>query len=398
MKPRLVLSSNAVWPPPFVVWSFILSYGMVTAGLWFIERPLHINNALVSDSPEVKNIRMVILGMAAALYAFFRLVRFHPVCNQAHADWLKSTPWTAERPLPMGPVHPVFQDVILIAALMAIAKFHAHADPFSPAIVFFFIYLIGMTFLLAATRQWLSCLLLGFLWPTLMLPEVNGWTVAFLLVCIVIVIWDGHRRSLRSFPWNFRSLFNRPASSVFQTDIRLDFGSLNGAVQSSLGWPLMALSPKLKSVTMSQSVCISLAALFGWWSYCLLRSTNAEPTPELFMIFAFIAAFMRLGIYLNGTTAPFHFWARFVWGRILVPGYDQIFLTPVFVAIVGILGATLIKHSGSAFALSESGTFAFIWYLLLAGGPTLQAWALTGQHGFRPPSRTSANKQSLRPL
>ncbi len=399
MKRPLFFYSNLVWPPPFLVWLFVISYGLVTASLWLIERRWQGVGEIVSDTPEIQGIRMVILGIAAALYAIFRLVRFHPICNQAYADWLKTTPWTAARRLPLGPIHPVLQDAIVIGVLAAIAQWHVHVEAAFPVSIFALFYLAGMTLLLAATRRWWSCLALGFFWPALLLPGAEGWPSILLLAAIVIVIWHGHRQSLKAFPWSFRSLFNRPNGSVLQTEIKLELNNRNtAALQSGLGWPFAAVSPQIGSGTISCRTSICLSALFGWWSYCVIERAQPDPSPELVMIFAFVAAFIRLGTYLNGTIPPFSLWSRMVWGQILVPGYDKVFLTPMLTVLVGILGAILIKHSGDWIPVSESGVFALIWYVLLSGGPTLRNWILTGQHGFRPPARATANKQFLRPI
>jgi hypothetical protein len=39
-----------------------------------------------------------------------------------------------------------------------------------------------------------------------------------------------------------------------------------------------------------------------------------------------------------------------------------------------------------------------IWFALLAGGPTMRKWILTGQHRYRSPTRLWTNKQLLRPI
>jgi hypothetical protein len=398
MKRPPFFYSNLVWPPPWLVWLFVFAYGFVTASLWLIERPWHGPGENLSDIPEIKGIRMIMLGIAAALYALFRLVRFHPICSQAYADWLKATPWTAARRLPLGPIHPVLQDAVVIGVLTVIARWHAHVDAALPVSVFAMVYLVGMTVLLAATRRWWSCLVLGFLWPALLLPSAEGWPSSLLLAAIVIVLWHGHRQSLKAFPWSFRSLLSRPNATVLQTEIRIEINNQAAALQSRLGWPFAALSPKISSGAVSHRTSICVSALLGWWSYCVIECARPEPLPELMMIFAFMAAVFRLGTYLNGTMPPFSLWSRVVWGRILVPGYDKVFLTPMLTALAGILGAILIKHSGNRVPESESAVFALIWYLLLSGGPTLRSWILTGQHGFRPLGRTGANKQLLRPL
>ena len=378
-----------------LVWLFVLSYGMVSACLWLIELPVHGTAVVDYDNNNVVNIRTVILEGAAALYAMFRLWRFHPVCNQAYAAWLKSSPWTADRPLPLGPIHPVWQDGVVLGVLTVIAVWHAHIDARLPIGVFAVFYLAGMTVLLAFTRRWWSCLALGFLWPAFFLPPMEGWLAIPLVATIIVVIWHGHRQSLKAFPWKFAGVANHTTGSVLQTEIRIGDRNAPGA-PPNLGWPLQALSPKVKPAAISHLTSVCLSGLFGWWSFCLIEHVKPDPLPELIAVFAFLAAMFRLASYLNGTMAPFNLWGRIASGRIIVPGYDKIFLTPLASMLVAIVGGMMIKRSGPWCPVAESCVIALTWYVLFVGGPTLQNWVLTGQHRFRPPARLNANKQLLK--
>ena len=298
-----------------------------------------------------------------------------------------------------APLHPVLQDAVVIGVLTMIAVWHAHGSALLPVEIFIIFQLAGMTLLLAIARRWWSCLVLGFLWPALLLPAAEGLPSSLLLVAIALVVWHGHRQCLKAFPWDFLSVINRPTGSVLQTEIRIDLNNRNSSsAQAGLGWPYMALSPKIRPVTVSHLTSVCLGTLFGWWSYCFIECARPDPLPELLMLFSFITAFFRLATYVNGTTSPFSLWSRIVWGRILVPGFDKIFLTPLLAVVVGVLGGMLVKHSGDWVPVTESCIFGLIWYVLFAGGPTLRNWILTGQHGFRSPARLNANKQLLRPV
>ena len=128
MKRRFPFHSNTVWPSGWMIFFFAAIYGILESGLWLlgIATPGSLD---VSDVPDVKNIRTTILVIATIAYAFHRLWRFHPACNQAYAAWLKSTPWTANKPLPLGPVHWVWQDAVVLGTLTAIAIWHAGVRP-----------------------------------------------------------------------------------------------------------------------------------------------------------------------------------------------------------------------------------------------------------------------------
>ena len=392
---KVPFHSNTVWPPPLLIWLFVVAYGLLAASLWLIELPFRGTGATIPDPEGIVKIRTAILGGAAGVYALFRLWRFHPICNQAYSAWLRSSPWTAGRPLPLGPVHPVWQDGVVIGVLTVIAVWHAHIDPIVPVEFFALSYLAGMTMLLAFARRWWSCLALGFLWPALILPGVEGMTAIPLIATIIVVIGHGHQQSLKVFPWDFMKNPTRPAGSLLQLELRIDGRSASG-IQSNLGWPFGILSPKVQPAAISHLTSICLSTLFGWWSFCGMEHLKDCPPPELIVVFAGLAAVFRLARYCAGLMAPFSLWSRIAWGRIVVPGFDKIFLTPLVAVLVSILGGMVIKRSGVRVPVTESCVFALVWYVLFAGGPTLRNWVLTGQHRFRPPAHLNANRQLLK--
>jgi hypothetical protein len=394
MSRQIPFHSNKVWPPALLVGIFFTVYGLVTGGLWLIEPRGPYVTIDFSEFQEVAGLHKALIGIAAAIYAMFRLLRFHPACNRAYATWLTLSPWTAGRPLPAGPVGPVWQDAAVIGALTAIGIW-SRVDPLIPLGIFILVYLVGFTFLLIYVRQRAPCLVLGFLWPVLILPEAAGVMQIVILAAIAAVMWYGHIKSLKAFPWK---PFRKTPASLLQVDIRIEgIGSATAAgAQYNLGWPFLALSPKTQPPAISQRTNLALGALAGWWSFCVIEASQMNPLPEFILVFSIFAALSRLGIYYSGVLAPFNILGRIVTGRLIVPRFDRIFLTPLAVVLTGILGCIIVKRSGQWYPQAESCVIAAIWFVLFGGGPTLRNWALTGQHRLRPPSRLSANKQMVR--
>lgn len=399
MKRPFPFHSNLVWPPPLLVGLFVLFYGIVTAGVWFLDFTFAQQGVRIFDTEDMVSVRKAILIGAAAIYALYRLWRFHPGLNQSYAAWLKASPWTSDRPLPCGPIHPVWQDAVPIGVLTAIALYHAHVNPALPALAFGFTYLLGMTLLLMLTRRWLFCLVLGFLWPALMLPGI-GWTGGIAVIAgMLAVIWFGHRASLRAFPWDFLAqFFSRPSGSMLQLEIRIPGlgGAPATAAQTNVGWPFVALSPKTQPGSISTLTSIAVSALIAWWTFCTIVRSGMDPAPGLLLFFAIVMAIIRLAIYGSGVSAPFGLWGRIVSGQPLLPGFDKVFLTPLAAILVAITGGMIIRRSGSWYPAVESAVFALVWFVLFVGGPTLRRWNLTGQHRFGPPSQLSQNAKTLR--
>ena len=401
MKRAIPFHSNAVWPPLFLFIIFAVAYGLLEAGMWMIRTV-----SPGADMPELANIRFVILGAAALVYAVFRLFRFHPACNPAYSAWMERSPWTPDKPLPVGPVHLVWQDAIVVGSLAALTHWHAHGNPVIPLIAFGMTYLCGLNLLLAITRRWTSCLVLGFLWPTLLLPQAKGWPRAAVIAAIIFVLFHGLRASLRAFPHGFfktsaNPLGQRPSSILqLQLDVRIPVLSSASFDTSSkaVGWPYLALSPKaeIPSVTTRTSFWIGL--LIAWWTYCLSAFFEGPVAPGFVMFVGIVLAGLRLLVYCKNVTTPFNIWGRFATGRLLIPGFDRIFVTPLGVIILGTLGGALMRRMGEeSQATTGACIIGLLWFVLLASGPTLRNWLLTGQHRYSAP-RLLSTKQPLRPL
>jgi hypothetical protein len=170
------------------------------------------------------------------------------------------------------------------------------------------------------------------------------------------------------------------------------------ASDSRLGWPFMALSPKLQPPGISMERGVAFGALAGWWCYCCIEATDADAAPELILWVAFGAAIFRLISYCSAAAPPFNLWGRLGTGRLIVPGYDRVFLTPLAVAVLGMVGSVIIKRSGPWYPEVESCAWAAVLWVLLCGGPTQRRWRLTGQHRLNPCRPNSNNRQMLRPV
>jgi hypothetical protein len=229
-----------------------------------------------------------------------------------------------------------------------------------------------------------------------MLPQVAGIRRYFVVGIIMLVIWHGHRRSLAAFPWDF--LKRRVSGSGLQTDIRIDIAMVPAApgVTYNLGWPFHSLSPKVHPPSISLRTTAALSLLFGWWSFCVVEASNMDPLPELILVFAILTGIGRLATYCSGCTPSFNIWGRISSGRIIVPGFDQVFLTPLALVLVAMLGEIVIRRSGSWYPVTEAVVFGMTWYVLLGGGPTRRNWMLTGQYRIQPLRRTNANARVSR--
>jgi len=156
------------------------------------------------------------------------------------------------------------------------------------------------------------------------------------------------------------------------------------------------LSPKYEDKTISTSTSLAVSALVGWWTFCIIVNSKGEPLPGLVVAFAVAAATVRWLIYCAGVTPPFSVWGRIASRRLILPGFDRVFLTPLAVILVGIMGGVIVRHAGAWYPVAESCATTILWFVLLSGGPTLRNWMLTGQFRFRPSPAVRGNNQMLR--
>ncbi|MCI0747370.1 MAG: hypothetical protein L0Y58_18345 [Verrucomicrobia subdivision 3 bacterium] len=302
MKRLVALHSNAVWPPGLLVIGFILLYGGFNAAILAIELMLAVPFGELSRVPDIAEFKKFILMLSAAAYAAYRLWRFHPACNPAYAAWLKLSPWTADKPLPLGPLHLVWQDAVVVGTVLAIAKWHAHVNPLWPAIAFVLFYFAGFTIILIGTRRRAACAIFGFLWPAMILP-LQGWQRLLLMAAFVVVIWRGHLQSLRAFPWEFLSDSPQPWSkpkSIWQTNIQ----AVPSQLPARAGWPFAVLAPKLESRSISLKTTWTVSLILGWCIFCILIRAQAALPPEMILVAAIFGAIFRLAIYCKSPRTP----------------------------------------------------------------------------------------------
>lgn len=394
----------AAWPSFGLILIFAIVYFIFCAGIVIIGNASLARLRAILSAPETACVLAILIGTAAVIHALYRLARFHPGCNFAYASWLALSPWTSAKPLPLGPITPVWQDAVVLSVLGALGYATSRINPVIPLADFGWTYLIGLTLLLALTSTWPYFFAVCFLWPSLFLTNGEQTPLVVIFAAIVIVLWLGLRRSLQTFPWRQENRTSpglaKPftAESFFRMEIKIVDGMNAFATQSTVGWPYSQLSPKakFKSVSITNSFRVSL--LIGWWAYCIMKAGSMEPMAPLILVFGIGGGLVRLGIYLGSLGPPFSFRSRLLTGRLIVPGFDQIFVTPLAAIAVAIVGGMIIGHQDFFCPEIHAIFIGLILFILLRGGPTMRNWVLTGQHRFQPRFAGGKNRQYFRPV
>src|SRR5262249_52085445 len=95
-----------------------------------------------------------ILVIGTLSYAAWRVQAYHPLYLPPYQTGLAGTPWTSRQPLPLGPVHLVPQDVLLVAAVVLSAWLNGDrwALYVPQLFLFYYVWLLGAS--LFGTGAW----------------------------------------------------------------------------------------------------------------------------------------------------------------------------------------------------------------------------------------------------
>jgi len=322
---------------------------------------------------EFDKIETFYLFVCAAVYGAYRVGRFHPLLRKEYQSWLLTTPWSAAQPAPLGPVHVVVQDAVIMAVI-ALLAWEAQAN--GPAIVviaFELGYLAMLGFVLFHLRQlWLGYFLVFCAGLMLRLLPNYLMSIGVGLAAYSIVIFP----RFAGYPWSEEEHWSdalRKPREPYAPD---------KAYQ--LGWPFGRLGPRFLSEDriprLDALVCAVLAGwilhVFAWWQLTLPGGI----TLMFYLYFILVICIQsRLITYLPGYAPPISLLGRIRTGRIIVPGYDQVFIAPLTAIIVPAL-LNIYRPAGIPDDVFHPTAVAAGLLAILGMGPDLKVWRLTGNH------------------
>jgi len=191
---RVLARLRRVAPPRWALFAFLLFYILCEGPVWYLERKLGRLDMPNRFGPRILRGASVLLGA-------YRLAAFHPYFRPRYLRWLKGTPWTVSKPLPLGPLELVPEDGLALALL---ALLSANLPDFTALYIiniFLFAHILALisTFLKtgALVHGYCALLFLGFI------PQFWRWQwVDFaILTGIYLLVHEGLGHALRKFPW-----------------------------------------------------------------------------------------------------------------------------------------------------------------------------------------------------
>ncbi len=373
-------------------------------------------------------------AICAMGYGLFRVLYFYPLTHKKYGQWLATTPWAYGKPLPLGPVHLVWEDLLVvvvlilaalvglwnfctsgaIADILLIEQFHAASAIMVTAGIiaacFFLTYLIILTLAITA-HKYITAVL--FLIPLILYPHLNLWigTGIFGLICVLVFL--GLRHTLQRFPWNSPQWTRSPRELLLDDVHR----------QGLIGWPYRQIGPP-RSVRQDNETLASIVfcAMVGWWMLAgphlalmlgrvkdmteaietldaRLRDSNPSGNSTLFVIWFLLVLFLtacRLFTYLRDTLPPISLIGRVRTGRWVIPGYDKVLVTPILMVLYGWFGPGLWVSMGLPLIAVPAVSMTGLLLLCMLLGPTKESWRHTGQYRARawgPPTKVSKQQQ-----
>lgn len=301
----------------------------------------------------------VVLLFVAGLYGFGRVVRFHPELLPRYKPWLATVPWRPGMPLPLGPVHPVGRDLLVLVPLALLAQFASGGSWAVPLLVFGVAYLVPMWVAFLGRGWWACALAVGFAGLVRAAGDVP--VTAAIVVAMLAAALLGLRQSM---PRQELKPDTKPSAA-------------------GLGSPFEELAPVPPPTPVPLAHAAAYAGLAGWWVYCVVAvvwpDANRVSTVLVTSALCTMAAVQRLVVYLAGSAPPLDLRGRWTTGRWVLPGYDHILIAPLVVLLVAISLPPALAQAGLPVAVLAGVSSTAVLLLAIILPPTRARWRLTGQ-------------------
>ena len=331
--------------------------------------------------------RFALLGIAAADYGVLRVLRTHPYANSSHRRWLAHNPWRRGKPLPLGPIHIVWEDLVVLAALSSLLFVDAapwDAVRLAPALAmgFFAAYLVVLLCATAVASVWTPTVICLFLIPLIVYPSCSmAGTFVVLAAIYAILLW-GVRLALDEFPFNEPEWRSTPAERYLEQAIG----------DGTIGWPHNVIGPRSTTRGIGLGTTAVVSALAAWWVHVSV-GVFAESWKDVadslvdsvilgfFTVVCLLVAAIRVIVYVNGFYPPIGFFGRLLTGRWIIPRYDVILVGPICIVLFGVYGPTVLRYGGGVPDAALLAVLVFLLCVIAMGiGPRLETWSHTGRH------------------
>jgi hypothetical protein len=369
MMGRIIARFRMVAPPTLAVAVVILVFSLFSVPhVVFGQQP-----AQGGDSQARR-----FLAVVAAALGVYRVVAFHPYFRPSYLRWLKMTPWNVDRPLPLGPVELVPEDVLGIGFVVLLSAIHPAPRSIELVNAFLLCHMISVVATFwrthAAAFGYIVSMLLGFV-PLLW---ARPWLDLLLLTGIYLIVHEGLWRSLQRFPWESEGVL---------IDLKL--------VQSTdqnppCGWFFDRFHRDIMNANGISRIDAALGCMLGSWWLFVVSSLITDRNDRMGFL-GFIASMVtmlipigRIAIYTQGCRWPINLWGRLATLRWIIPGFDQVFVGPICAFLAVPCSVFFWRNSRIPGEIALCTGIGLTMFVALVAPPRLRRWRLIGQHRLAP--------------
>lgn len=358
--------------------------------------PLRLNQAharlVWNVTATWENVGIIMIFGAAVGYGIVRAILFYPsiAVNNEYRKWLAIAPYTGVEPLPQGPVHLVWQDLLVVVPLTALGVWHLGWNGVYVPCVVLGIYLVLCLSFLIETGPYLWFYVSVFaLTVALYFAQQPAVFLAVLLIAYaaaslafrpsLLRIVSIEERDIPSYAdpkrLFYQNMYNRERPNHTNTPML--------EAMQQVGWPWASLrpSPLPRMIPFAHALALSvLAGCFFWVCNIRMDPVGMNRSESSFWPLAIVATvgLFRLVIYLNHNHAPISVFGRIATGRLIIPSYDRVFVAPLVAIGIAYVIPRLPLYGPFWMATLNGVAVALGLLCLLAMGPRYGHWELTG--------------------
>jgi hypothetical protein len=333
--------------------------------------------------PPTSRPGLAFVSIAAAAYGVYRVVAFHPFYRADYREWLERTPWTSEKPLPVGPVALVWEDSVMLGGFVLLTLAQPLLDPVRLVNVCLLAYLGFLTVTLWPTGAGAFGYVVAFGMGLAVRFHPDRWACLAAAMGTYIVGYAGLRFSLAQFPW---PLDWQKALAASAGNSAKFFEHWAGP---ACGWPYDQLRPAPPHpLRLDRRDALLVSLLAGWWLFAVEGLIPVRIEREAFATAILLLAMsvfvgVRFILYRTGYAPPIDLWGRLVTFRWVIPGYDQILIGPVCTALIPLLAVMAFRSWGVPGEVSIPVALSLSMLVALTAKPSLSCWRLTGRHRLK---------------
>jgi hypothetical protein len=349
--------------PSSLILGAALGFSIVEGAVFLVEWQLP-----VAFMPEVKTMaELILVNALGILYGGHRAIAVHPDFDAGYRKWLATTPWTVRKPLPMGPVHLVWEDGVVVGTLILASLWLQLPGSIRIAERCAFVNMALLVLSFWGAEMPLLGYAGGFSLGLVLLLWNEPWLCLATTAACCLLVQKGIWLSLEKFPWEREHKYS----------------------PGRCGWPFdhffEVAGPPMKAI---RAILFSLH--LGWWFFIILGFFpvgKSNTTPDAIipaLLGALPLAALRWHLYGFGYKPPITLAGRIATARWIIPSFDVVLVGPIstILGALAVIITCIVNRVPANVSFALTITVSMLFALL--SPPGLRAWQLTGGHRMVP--------------